>query len=574
MDIAREAGDRFYDPETERCLIDRDTVWYALSLLFDEREERRALGRRLLANTRCEDATHTPATLLAILHNRADVLTPDLETSFRRKIEGRLVAAADVQWKNGNVNHPLAAYCTLLLGGALTGQRWAQELGLRRLAEFRRVIGDRRSKTLRQAEMSEYNSPTYTALNLWFLALMAEHSATAEARTLALFLEHRLWVDVAMHFHAPSGQFSGPHSRSYQDDSWGGFSALHCTMLAAFDDVIPLFPELGYRFEHPSSLVENALVAIIPFHVPDEARQIAFRKPFPYYFRKITYGEGYHENVRSEDGQPVFDDELYSGGWSDLTTFMTREFALGTAAVPYVNAGHADSFMVRIRRSDEIKALPDIRSIYTRGVFNDARPGRQNHSHVSGAEIDASYLYEEGRCATYQHGNRAIVNYAPKRAGHRGVSSYRTDILITYASAFDKLIVNGETPTRFPMDLPQRSAILFQDFRTCGAFRLLAVEPCAMSTPARLWECNGYLILSMINYEAAGGTSHERRSPGGEAVSFLNSQRSMKRAPSTTLRPVSSRCPFSRMSDRVGFERRTSRTDRIRWNSATIHSGS
>ncbi len=329
--------------------------------------------------------------------------------------------------------------------------------------------------------MSEYNSLTYTALDLWFLALIAEHAANDEARALALFLEQRLWVDVAMHFHAPSAQFAGPHSRSYQDDSWGGYSALHCTMLAAFDMDLPLFPELAYRYEHPSALVENALVAIIPFHVPEQARQIALSKPFPYYFRKTTYGESYHENGRSADGKSVFDDELYHGGWSDLTTSMTEEFALGTAALPYVNAGHADSVMVRIRRSEKIESLPDIRSMYTRGVYNGARPGQPNHAHVSGSEIDASYLYEEGRCATYQHRNRAIVNYAPKRAGHRGVSGFRTDLLITHAAPFDKMLVNGRPVEHLPMDIPQHSRILFQDYRTCGAIIPLGVEPNVVS---------------------------------------------------------------------------------------------
>jgi hypothetical protein len=197
----------------------------------------------------------------------------------------------------------------------------------------------------------------------------------------------------------------------------------------------------------------------------------------------------------------VFDDELYRGGWSDLTTSMTGEFALGTASLPYVNAGHADSVVVRIRRSESIQSLSDVRSMYTRGVYNGARPGQRNHSHVSGAEIDASYLYEEGRCATYQHGNRAIVNYAPKRAGHRGVSGFRTDLLITHASPFDRLLVNGRPPGRLPMDLPQNSRILFQDYRTCGAIELLGVEPNLSSTPVRLWECNGYLLVSMMNYE-------------------------------------------------------------------------
>ena len=306
MDTARTAGDAFFNPRTRLCVISRDTAWYALSLLFDKREERRDLGKELLGNLQCEDATHTPATLLAMVHHIPELLPPDLQSFFLKTIESKLVEAADVQWKDGNVNHPLSAYCTLICGGALTGQHWAEAIGVRRLAEFRRIIGDRRSKTRRQAEMSEYNSPTYTALNLWFLALIAEHATSGEARRLALFLEQRLWVDVAMHFHAPSMQFAGPHSRSYQDDSWGGYSALHCTMLAGFDEDIPLFPELAYRYEHPSNLVQNALVAIIPFHAPDEARGMAFNKPFPYHFRKTTYGENYHENGRGQTWpQPV-----------------------------------------------------------------------------------------------------------------------------------------------------------------------------------------------------------------------------------------------------------------------------
>ncbi len=150
--------------------------------------------------------------------------------------------------------------------------------------------------------MSEYNSLTYTALDLWFLALIAEHAVTGSARTVAAFLEERLWVDVAMHFHAPSQQFAGPHSRSYADDSFGGCSALHFTMLAAFDEPLFIEPDLCERYNHPSTLVQNALVAILPFHVPEQARVLAWRKPFPYVFRKTTYGESYHENSRRPPG--------------------------------------------------------------------------------------------------------------------------------------------------------------------------------------------------------------------------------------------------------------------------------
>ena len=109
MDIARKAGDTFFNPETRLCVISRDTAWYALALLFDDQEERRELGRDLLGSLHCEDATHTPATLLAMYYNIPDLLTPDLKRFFRRTIESRLIEATDVRWKDGNVNHPLAA---------------------------------------------------------------------------------------------------------------------------------------------------------------------------------------------------------------------------------------------------------------------------------------------------------------------------------------------------------------------------------------------------------------------------------------------------------------------------------
>ena len=76
MDIAREAGDRYYSPATGRCLIARDTYWYAIALSFDEQDERRQFGTRLLATLEPEDATHTPATLLAILQRLPGMIAP------------------------------------------------------------------------------------------------------------------------------------------------------------------------------------------------------------------------------------------------------------------------------------------------------------------------------------------------------------------------------------------------------------------------------------------------------------------------------------------------------------------
>jgi hypothetical protein len=521
MTMAREAGDRIFDPATGLCLITRDTCWYAISLLFAE--GRSGEGQQLLASLHAEDGTHTPATMLAILLRIPDLLPESVRAHLDGEILGRLDEAAGTVWKDGNVNHPLAAYATLILGGERYGEPWATALGLRRLQEFRRRIGEHRSRFRRQAEMSEYNSPTYTALTLWWLALTAEHATSDDARSLARFLEERLWIDIAMHFHAPSQQLSGPHSRSYMEDSTGGFSAVHCTMLAALDHEIFISPDIPVRYNHPSALLQNALVAILPYHVPDLARKL-FWKPFPYGFRKTTYGEAYHENSRrsaspdtqtmlrrmhgaeeggthNDTGTPsAFDDEAYHGGWSELTTFMTEEYALGSASLPYVNAGHADAVMLRIRRNSRIASAGDFRSFFTRGVYNGARIGERNFCHVTQAEIDECYLYEEGRSATYQRENRIIVCYAPKRAGHLGVSSFHLNLLITYPVPFDTLLVNGKEVTDFPFPCPPDATICFRDFQTFGLILLAPPVPAARE-PALLRRTGDFLELSLSNYD-------------------------------------------------------------------------
>ena len=509
MDLARKAGDRFFDPVTNRCLISRDTFWYAISLLFDKAEARRHLGRQLFATVRVEDCTHTPATLLAVLHQIPELLDEAQRFRLEEAVRTALGEAALVDLRDGNVNHPLAAIATLILGGERSNQAWAVDTGTRRLKSFRERIGDHRGRHLRQAEMSEYNSLTYSALDLWFLALIAEHARSDEARRLGLFLEQRLWVDVTMHFHAPSMQFAGPHSRSYQEDSLGGFSGLHCTMLAAFDDPLFLDPSLCERFDHPSALLQNSLAAILSYHVPEEARAIAWKKPFPYGFRKVTYGESYHENSRRDAAAHAgplnppfaFDDEIFPGGWSDLTTYMTGEFALGSAALPYVNAGHSDCFMARIRRSPDIKSMADFRSVYTRGVFNDARVGDPNLSHVSRSPVDRSYLYEEGRSAIYQHEGAAIVCYSPKRAGHAGVTSFRLDVIFGFHAPFDSLLIDGQPPKGFPFTLAPGAVICFRDFSTFGMIRPLSPFPAVSDHPVRLWRHGEFLLLSIVNYE-------------------------------------------------------------------------
>lgn len=494
---ARACGDRHFDPATGLCLIPRDTLWYAIALLLEHPSSRRDLAMQLLGTITGGDGTHTPATMLAILHGVGGELDHKVRHHMQEAIRADLVAAAGVQWRDGNVNHPLGAYATLILGGELCGGAWAVDLGIQRLREFQRITGDRRGRGKRQAGMSEYNSPTYTALDLVFLALIAAYASHPGARALALWLEERLWIDCALHYHAPSQQFAGPHSRCYQEDSTGGFSSLHAVLSAATGWPLYRDPSLCVRFDHPSTLLQCALTAITPFHWNDGISRLFTDKPLPLSIRMTTYAEQYHENA-SGQGFP-FDHEVYPGGWRELTTFMNEEWALGTASLPYVNGGHTDVFMVRIRRSSPVTEPSSFRSIYMRGVFNGAMVGQPNHCHVTGGRIDASYLYEEARYGIHQHDGVAIVLASPKRAGHRGITSFRLDLIAGWAVPFDEFLIDGRPVTSLPIENAGTGRVMFRDARTFGAVIPLTLAP-APAAPLRVWQANGHMMISLFNY--------------------------------------------------------------------------
>ncbi len=505
LQSARSEAEKFFDPETLICIISRETAWYTITLLESKDKADHDLANRILENLIVKDGTHSPCALFVIYQCYHQLISKNAQNQILSNLERNLPISALVRYSDGNVNHPLAAYVNLVCSGELLQDQTSIILGRNLLKNFQQTISSRTNKNFRQAEMAEYNSPTYTALDLWFLAMAVEFAQDEEFKSLAQFLEERLWINVAMHWHEPTQQFSGPFSRAYAEDSLGGFSALHCTFGFAFQKEIFLDPDLPVKFNHPSALIENAFMAILKFHVPDQAQTIAFQKPFPYYFQMTTYCEQYHENARSfKDGDTIstFDPEIYPGGWADLNTYLDEEFCLGTASRPYVNGGQNDTFTLRYRRCIKIDALKDFRSMFTRMVFNASHFGQDNFCHVTGFQITKDYLYEEGRPFSFQHKNKAIVGYIPKRVGHSEVSELRLDLIFSYQGPFDHFFVDDEEVSSFPFQKNKFEKIVIADYHTYLA--ILSINPSLLSNfqgKICISQADDFLIISIYNYQ-------------------------------------------------------------------------
>lgn len=69
--------------------------------------------------------------------------------------------------------------------------------------------------TLEKNGFSEYNSPTYSIVAIDELSRMKEHIIEASMKDKIDHLYEIAWEVIARHFHKPSGQWAGPHSRSY-----------------------------------------------------------------------------------------------------------------------------------------------------------------------------------------------------------------------------------------------------------------------------------------------------------------------------------------------------------------------
>jgi len=146
--------------------------------------------------------------LLQVARDHMPRLPEELREQVRQSI---LHAANSIKRRDvgpGYTNIAIMGTYVTLVAGEMFDNAELKDYGNQRLKKFYDF-------TLANGSFSEYNSPTYTMVAITEITRMLQHVRDKESLELIRELNRLAWRHVARHFHAPTRQWAGPHSRCY-----------------------------------------------------------------------------------------------------------------------------------------------------------------------------------------------------------------------------------------------------------------------------------------------------------------------------------------------------------------------
>lgn len=147
--------------------------------------------------------------LLLILKNNAQLLPQPLLSKLRDAVYHacRAIMIRDVGPHYTNI--AIMGALVTLLGGEVLGNEEFRSYGEQRLRRFY-------AYTTGIGTFSEYNSPCYTPIAIEELHVIYSQSSSADAVEIAGQLLDIAWDMIGRHYHAATGAWGGPHSRTYR----------------------------------------------------------------------------------------------------------------------------------------------------------------------------------------------------------------------------------------------------------------------------------------------------------------------------------------------------------------------
>jgi hypothetical protein len=495
--------------------IGRERFWACFALLSGE--QTREKGNAVIARTFADRATfewafsdfEMVAAVQLLIKNGRD-LTPKNKDLLISLVREALARKRVIRFMGYNDNFPAMANAIASLGGELIDDATARQSGSEGMHRALDML-DRRGL------LSEYTSSTYCPVTMLCYADIAEYAKDAEARSMALDIERRVWRDIASHFHGPTNILAGPHSRAYSVDSVGHFHQVHMMLYQAFGRKLWMnsprfiFPPVEKQIIHhdgdvPFMQVSTVWISSGTYHPTAEIEHLTFEKRLPF---RISGSSEYGcapEPVFTRDihgGKPTQKDEIfeYPSGQAITTSYLTEDYAVGSSTAAFLDGNQTDVFFVNFRRAAKPNSLADVSTIYSRYTVDDFGPGKPwTDPRNPGREVTTSLLGEAGRVRAVQKDGAVLAVYQSKNNFIGEYKGLRLTIVVPVIYRSIRRVLFEGQPVTLPFRSPKPGIVALEDDFLYCAFHPLSINPVGEDA-VRIEENDGFLSIHFINYE-------------------------------------------------------------------------
>lgn len=327
------------------------------------------------------------------------------------------------------------------LGGELLGDERIARRGYQKLVDWMEL-------TDANGTPYEFNSPTYTWVDIRALQELLRLVRDPETRLRARAAIARLGLSVALHIHRATGRWAGPHGRAYQP-------SIHCETP----------PEINML---RNWIAEGAL----PAWTLDALEQRPDRLQV--------------------------DETAYAPLKVTTTTYHSPSFALGTASKEH--SGQTNVLMAHYTRPGSPTGArgaadkPGV--IYTRYLINDKWLGDFYHATD---RTKSRNLIDEGRFYGVQQADRAIGLYClPANLGF--IKSAKAVVIWTRRAGVDEIWIGDRQVETLPAEIGPGEVVVIGSGGAYTAVRSLTRTDLGRQAPLRLTEIQGDLVLEIYNY--------------------------------------------------------------------------
>lgn len=310
-------------------------------------------------------------------------------------------AQPDFVFRGLNDNMPASATCGLLMAGQILNDDQAIKHVRWNMLQLQGLLS-------RNAWMSEYNSPTYTALTLWAISKMVTIAHDSSIRELALKIEHRLWAEILLHYHPGTMHQAGPMSRAYHIDQAGHTHSLQLMLWYAFgteltgrDPIASYFQPDGKEVIHfdgcyLQSAAEYCHFLNTQLHIPAELASLIQKRKYPAILRGRS-----ESNTTFEHGAQI-----------QTETYMQPHFSLGSANHPMCGGEQSANLFVTYSRKSPIQSFRDAATVFCKYRTDDQPIGTQSTS-MDGQFASDQFMANEAWSHVLQSGPSAMMLCTP-----------------------------------------------------------------------------------------------------------------------------------------------------------------